>query len=74
MTQISASTMVRPSDTLKSIRKRLFATLLTEFDAVTPGQSVGRATHDLFSLSYAFSQLCDPDWINQKQVTVSLNV
>lgn len=74
MTQINASTTVQPDDTLKSIHKRLFASLLAEFDSATPPQSSGRAMHDLFSLSYAVSQLCDPDWLNQKQVTVSVNV
>lgn len=74
MTQINASTTVQAADTLKSIRKRLFASLLTEFDMVTPAQSIGRATHDLFSLSYTISQLCDPDWLNQKQVTVSIEL
>lgn len=71
---ITAITAVKTGDTLKSIRKRLFKTLLHEFDATTPAQSIGRATHDLFSLSYAIGQLCDPGWLEQESVTVSISI
>lgn len=71
---ITATTEVNSGDTLKTIRKRLFATLLNKCDAVTEGQTFTRATHDLFALSAYVSKHCSEQWLTMREVSISLEV
>ena len=71
---ITATTPVKSGDTLKSIRNRLFQSLMDKFDAVVPPKSMGQATHDLFALSAYVSKHCTAEWLTMHEVSISLEV